>query len=217
MVVVFPFVPVDDDDALCQPGQGMREELRVDPLGHEARHRRPAASHPGCRARGLPGDDRGGRPQHVPNPNGVRSGGPGYGPGVTRTPSLADLGDEDYVELTTFRRSGVPVPTPVWVVRDCDALLVTTPSGSGKVKRLRNNADVELRPCTRRGHVEPGASSVSARAEIDADPSAHDRAEPLFVSKYGWRYRAAMVVEGVVRRFRPRPGPDRRIIRITAA
>lgn len=133
------------------------------------------------------------------------------------TASLADLGDEDFVQLTTFRRSGVPVPTPVWVVRDGDTLLVTTPSGSGKVKRLRNNADVELRPCTRRGHVEPGAPSVSARAELDPDPNAQDRAEPLFTAKYGWQYRAARVVERVSRRFRPRPGPDRRIIRITAA
>ena len=45
-----------------------------------------------------------------------------------------DLADEKFVSLTTFRKNGVGVPTPVWIGRDGDALVVTTPVGSGKVK-----------------------------------------------------------------------------------
>ena len=134
---------------------------------------------------------------------------------MTATPALRDLGDEDFVQLTTFRRSGEPVSTPVWVVRDGDALVVTTPSHSGKVKRLRANADVELRPCSRRGTVKPGTAWVPATARVDPDPGAHDGARHLFAAKYGWEYRVAMLVEQTIRRFRPIAGPDRRIVRIT--
>ena len=38
------------------------------------------------------------------------------------TPTVAALGEEKFVALTTFRRSGVPVPTPVWVARDGELL-----------------------------------------------------------------------------------------------
>ena len=102
--------------------------------------------------------------------------------------------------------------TPVWVVRDGDALVVTTPSGSGKVKRLRNNADVELRPCAGAARVKPGAAWVPGSGRLDPDPRPTTACRTLFAAKYGWQYRVAMVVERVIRRFRPRTGPDRRIV-----
>lgn len=134
---------------------------------------------------------------------------------MTTTPALRDLGDEDFVQLTTFRRSGAPVSTPVWVVRDGDALVVTTPSQSGKIKRLHHKDDVELRPCSRRGTVKPGTAWVPATARLDPDLGAHDGFGHLFAAKYGWEYRVAMLVEQTIRRFRPMVGPDRRIVRIT--
>jgi len=134
---------------------------------------------------------------------------------TTSTPALRDLGDEDFVQLTTFRRSGAAVHTPVWVVPDGEGLLVTTTSGSGKVKRLRRDSRVELRPCSRRGRVESGAPRVAALAAVDPDPTAHEREADRFADKYGWEYRVAMVVEGVVRAVRRTAGPARRIVRIT--
>ena len=44
---------------------------------------------------------------------------------MVRTPVLADLGHQRFVSLTTFRRSGEPVPTPVWVLSD--GVLTTRP------------------------------------------------------------------------------------------
>ena len=116
---------------------------------------------------------------------------------TTTTPGLRDLGDEQFVQLTTFKRSGAPVRTPVWVVPDGDRLLVTTPSGSGKVKRLGADPRVELRPCSRRGHVQHGAPRVAAVAAVDPDPAAHEREADRFAVKYGWPYRVAMLVERV--------------------
>ena len=58
-----------------------------------------------------------------------------------------------YLSLTTFRRDGTPVATPVWVARQGDELVVYTARSSGKVKRLRNNNRVLLAPCNMRGRV----------------------------------------------------------------
>ena len=55
------------------------------------------------------------------------------------------------VLLTTFRKSGLPVPTPVWVVRIGDELCVWTNPRTGKYKRIRNTPRVTVEPCTFRG------------------------------------------------------------------
>jgi uncharacterized protein len=52
------------------------------------------------------------------------------------------LGGERFISLTTFRRSGEPVSTPVWVVLNKSALLVTTQLSTGKIKRLRHTSRV---------------------------------------------------------------------------
>ena len=80
--------------------------------------------------------------------------------------------DEKYVLLTTFRKNGDAVATPVWIVAMPDGTAgFTTEAESGKVKRIRNTASVTLQPCSVRGKVEPGSKLVTASAEVllDAD------------------------------------------------
>jgi len=77
------------------------------------------------------------------------------------TPTALDtLASAKYISLTTFRKDGSPVATPVWLARVDDALVVVTDPGSGKVKRLRNNPSVLISPCDMRGRVREGAISV---------------------------------------------------------
>ncbi len=121
------------------------------------------------------------------------------------------LGEASFVSLTTFRRSGAPVSTPVWVAADGDDLIVLTPAASGKVKRLRNDARVELRPCSRRGGVAPGAPTVAGRATVE--PAHVERVRSLIRAKYGLEYRIFMLVERVVARGRQ----ERVGLRITPA
>ena len=134
----------------------------------------------------------------------------------TATPAttidLRALADQRFVSLTTFRRSGTPVPTPVWVGWD-DALVVTTPRASGKIKRLRHRADVELRPCSRTGRVAAGATPVRATAQILTDPGAGKRLRRVLRRKYRLEY---LTVMGLERLARPR-GTDRVVLRITPA
>ena len=120
------------------------------------------------------------------------------------------MADHRFVSLTTFRRTGVPVASPVWIARDGDALVVTTIADSGKVKRLRRDPRVELRPCSRRGVVADGATSVSAVASIHTPPSTG--AVNALRRKYGLEYRIITTVEKVLRR----GTPERVILRIVA-
>lgn len=77
------------------------------------------------------------------------------------------IADEKYVSLTTYRRNGEPVPTPVWIVPLATGTAgFTTESTSGKVKRIRNNPKVTLRPCDMRGKVRDGATEVTAIASV---------------------------------------------------
>jgi PPOX class probable F420-dependent enzyme len=123
------------------------------------------------------------------------------------------LGDESFVSLTTFRKSGAAVATPVWIARDGGALIVTTPEDSGKVKRLRNNGNVELRPCTRRGKVDADSEPVAAVAEIVTDESTSRRMADTIRDEYGLEYRIVMFVERILaRRQKPRV-----LLRITSA
>ena len=56
-----------------------------------------------------------------------------------------------YIDLVTFRKSGVGVHTPVWFAESDGKLYVMTRSDSGKLKRVRNNPRVEIAPSSVRG------------------------------------------------------------------
>jgi PPOX class probable F420-dependent enzyme len=110
------------------------------------------------------------------------------------------LGSGSYVSLTTFRRDGTAVATPVWVSRDGDRLFVWTEATSGKVKRIRNGARVLLAPCDSRGGLQGSQVEGSARVLDDASDVAH--VERLHRAKYGVQYRVFDLFAQVFRRNR---------------
>jgi PPOX class probable F420-dependent enzyme len=131
---------------------------------------------------------------------------------MTLDAALASIADERFVSLTTFRKSGEGVSTPVWIARDGDALIVTTPDGTGKVKRLRNSGRVELRPSDRMGKVAAGAPVVSGVAEIVDTDQARATQARIFLSKYRFEYRLFMFIERLGKK-----GQKKRVcLRITA-
>lgn len=95
---------------------------------------------------------------------------------------LEHLAAGKYVLVTTFRRDGRAVPTPVWVVRDGDALGIWTVATSGKVKRIRNRADVLVSACDIRGN--PSGEPVPGQAQI-LDGGQSRRYRGLLGRKYG--------------------------------
>lgn len=113
---------------------------------------------------------------------------------------MSALGQEHFVSLTTYRRSGEPVATPVWIVDDGSRLVVTTPRTSGKVKRLRRNPAVSMVPCDRRGRVRADAVATTGVAEFVTNSAERDRLERLFPAKYRFEYYVFMAIERVARR-----------------
>lgn len=112
----------------------------------------------------------------------------------------AMLAEQQYVELTTFRRNGSRVATPVWIALDGGDLLVVTVDDTGKTKRLAHTARVELRPCGMRGEVAPDAPRYAGRASVHRDAAAIARVKRAIGAKYGWWYRALTAVEPVLAR-----------------
>ncbi|WP_328806413.1 PPOX class F420-dependent oxidoreductase [Streptacidiphilus fuscans] len=75
-----------------------------------------------------------------------------------------------YVSLTTYRKDGTPVATPVWHVMDDGLLYVWTEAGSWKVKRLRRDPRVKVVVCDVRGRIAPGAAeAVGTGRLLDAE------------------------------------------------
>ena len=90
-----------------------------------------------------------------------------------------ELGEERYVNLATFRKSGREVRTPVWIVSEGERLCVYTNVTSGKVKRIRNDGRVRLAPCDARGRLR--GDWVEGRASMVDDPEGVERGMSLQV------------------------------------
>ena len=91
--------------------------------------------------------------------------------------------NQKFLNLETFRKSGVGVKTPVWFVEEGDALYVWTEADSWKAKRIRNNGAVKITPSTASG--EPVGEWVDAQATADASPKALEHITKLMKKKYG--------------------------------
>ena len=94
---------------------------------------------------------------------------------------VADLAGARTVLLTTYRRNGSPVNTPVHLAIEDGRAFFRTFDRAGKIKRLRRNPQVEVAPCTARGRVTGRALSATARI-LTGDGAA--RARRALAGKY---------------------------------
>lgn len=109
--------------------------------------------------------------------------------------------------LTTFRRDGCEVPTPVWIAQLGDQLVVSTPEGTGKLKRLKHTPRVTFQPCSRRGVPREGTPVVTAHAKVSRGPQVIEGAERALAAKYKLQWRVVLLIEKVVRRGKEKPRP----------
>ncbi|MEU6296126.1 PPOX class F420-dependent oxidoreductase [Streptomyces erythrochromogenes] len=112
---------------------------------------------------------------------------------------LQELGSARYVSLTTFRKDGTPVATPVWAVADGGELYVWTRSDSWKVKRIRNDGRVTVAACDVRGRLADGTPVIEGRARL-LDEEGLRRVRKLMSRKYTWQFWAVDVPAALVRR-----------------
>ena len=109
---------------------------------------------------------------------------------MNATTSVPDaVRSQKYIALTTFRKTGAPVATPVWFGEDGGKLYVMTRSDMGKTKRIRNNAKVRVAPCTIRGKVTGPEFPATARI---LSPAEHSHARLAINRKY-WMARLPLI------------------------
>ena len=97
--------------------------------------------------------------------------------------ALEQFNKQKYLNLETFRRNGESMKTPVWFVQDEKILYVQTVAKSGKVKRIRNNGNVNITPCKMDG--TPTGSWVPAIAREVTVAEIAIKVNRLLEQKYG--------------------------------
>ncbi len=124
------------------------------------------------------------------------------------------IADEKYVLITTFRKNGDAVASPVWIAPLVDgAAGFTTENNSGKVKRIRNNPKVTLQPCSMKGTPTVGAAVVEATAEVLLGLDAQPIREAIH-RKYSVMSKFFKVAE-LWRKVRREPEPPTCVVRLT--
>ncbi|MET9532729.1 MULTISPECIES: PPOX class F420-dependent oxidoreductase [unclassified Streptomyces] len=117
--------------------------------------------------------------------------------------TLDALGRSKYVSLTTFRKDGTPVATPVWAARDGGELFIWTRTDSWKVKRLRRDGRVRVAVCDVRGRVAEDAPSMEGVGRL-LDEADTRRVRRLLRAKYTWQF-VLVDVPGAIIRLGKRP------------
>lgn len=122
---------------------------------------------------------------------------------MTAEEKAAALQGAQYISLTTFRRGGAGVATPVWFALDGTTVYVETGPATGKAKRIRHMPKVTLAPCTATGTVK--GQVVEGVARILESEDGRAAAQEALGRKYGWTRRLYYALLNGVRRLARHP------------
>jgi uncharacterized protein len=95
------------------------------------------------------------------------------------------LDTASYLSLSTLRKNGNTVETPVWFAAHGGALYVFSSGDAGKVKRLRNFPKARVAPCDMRGKLLGEWSD--AQGWLVEDAAERAAAHRALLGKYGWQ------------------------------
>jgi PPOX class probable F420-dependent enzyme len=107
-----------------------------------------------------------------------------------------------FVSVTSFKRDGTGIATPVWSVSENRRLFAFTDLRSAKVRRMRRNPQVLVAPCLPNGRLR--GTPRPAHAEVLTDERDLERVQKLMLRRYRVSYRVVMLVYRLVRRLRGR-------------
>lgn len=94
-----------------------------------------------------------------------------------------EIGRSRYVSLTTYRKDGTAVATPVWHAVSGGELFIVSDADAWKVKRIRKNSHVVVTVCSVRGKIAPGAPSAEGTARL-LDEAGTETGRALVARKY---------------------------------
>jgi uncharacterized protein len=121
---------------------------------------------------------------------------------------MNELENARYISLTTFKRDGSPVATPVWISGSDGSYVFTTGDKAWKTRRLRTNPSVQVQVCAFRGQPKPHATMFTGTGKVCTAAEAVAAAEHALAAKYGWQFRATKIVDGLRARLRPATKQD---------
>ncbi len=105
-----------------------------------------------------------------------------------------------YLSITSFKRDGTGVATPVWFVSDGRRLFAFTDLHSPKIWRIRRNPEVLVASCRVNGKLR--RTPVAARAEVLTEGADLERVQRLLLARYTVSYRVVMLFYRLGRRVR---------------
>jgi hypothetical protein len=105
-----------------------------------------------------------------------------------------------YLSVTSFKRDGTGIATPVWFVSDGRRLFALTDLHSAKVQRMRRNPRILIASCSVNG--KPRSEPVRARVEVLTASPELERVQKLLTERYKISYRLVMLFYRLGRRLR---------------
>ncbi|MGB6244219.1 PPOX class F420-dependent oxidoreductase [Gordonia sp. (in: high G+C Gram-positive bacteria)] len=96
------------------------------------------------------------------------------------TGTVVEVAAAQYVMLTTYKKDGTAVASPLWAAPDGDDMLLWTVADSWKVKRLRRDNRVLVQACDARGRKTIGPQVAGLATVEDRQP-----AVDAIIGKYG--------------------------------
>ena len=97
------------------------------------------------------------------------------------------------ISLTTFRKDGSQVATPVWFIWKNLKLIIFSEENALKLKRIANNPNVELISCNYRGKLR-GELMIEGMAKMIGDERGEEILK-LMKKKYSLMYRIVIKQE----------------------
>ena len=111
--------------------------------------------------------------------------------------ATAALESAKFISLTTFRRDGREVRTPVWFVILGEKLYVMSERDAGKMKRVRATGRVRFAACDIRGKVR--GDWLEGEGRLVEGPEVGRQVYGALAVKYGWTYRISTFLSFISR------------------
>jgi uncharacterized protein len=105
-----------------------------------------------------------------------------------------------YLSVTSFKRDGTAIATPLWFVSDGSRLFALTDLHSAKVRRMRRNPRVLVASCRVDGKLR--SEPIPARVQVLTATPALERVQQLLIERYKLSYRLVMLIYRLGRRLR---------------
>jgi uncharacterized protein len=108
---------------------------------------------------------------------------------------MIDLDDARYVALTTFKKDGTPVATPVWITGGNGTYAFTTGDNAWKSKRLNKNPNVTVQVSDFRGRVKPNTRVYNGTGQVDLSAEGVAAVEQALTKKYSWQFKLTQLTD----------------------